>query len=236
MRVVSLVPSLTESIASVDPALLVGVTDWCTHPAGLAARRVRGTKNPDVAAIVELRPDVVIANREENRRLDVERLEAAGVRVWVSRIDTLAEAFAELHVLFADVLGRPAPGWLADAEGAWAARPAVPEADRPRVAVPIWRDPWMVVGSASFPHDVLAHLGLANAFGDRPRYPHVTLDELRSARATVLLPDEPYPFTGADAAECLPGVPTRLVDGRLLFWYGPSLVAAARLDPLAPQV
>lgn len=236
MRVVSLVPSLTESIASADPALLVGVTDWCTHPPGLAAQRVRGTKNPDVAAIVALAPDVVVANREENRKLDVERLRAAGVRVWVSRIDTLAEAFAELHVLFADVLGRPAPGWLADAERAWAARPSVPGPERPRVAVPIWRDPWMVVGSNSFPHDLLGRLGLANAFGDRTRYPHVDLADLRDAGATVLLPDEPYPFTRADADEALPGVPVRLVEGRLLFWYGPSLVDAARLDLLASQV
>ena len=78
-RVVSLVPSLTEALAVTVPDRLVGATDWCTHPAGLDVVRVRGTKNPDRAAIVALAPDLVIANQEENRQLDVQRLRAAGV-------------------------------------------------------------------------------------------------------------------------------------------------------------
>src|SRR5215467_10402389 len=82
-RVVSLVPSLTEAVAVSAPGRLVGVTDWCTHPPGLAATRVRGTKNPDRAAIIALAPDLVIANREENRKLDVTRLREAGLAVWV---------------------------------------------------------------------------------------------------------------------------------------------------------
>jgi len=81
-RVVSLVPSLTEALAVTVPERLVGATDWCTHPAGLDVARVRGTKNPDHRAIARLRPDLVVANQEENRRVDVERLRAAGVPVW----------------------------------------------------------------------------------------------------------------------------------------------------------
>jgi ABC-type hemin transport system substrate-binding protein len=76
---VSLVPSLTESVALTQPGALIGATDWCTHPAGLAVARVRGTKNPDIAAILALAPDLVIANKEENRRIDVHRLRAAGL-------------------------------------------------------------------------------------------------------------------------------------------------------------
>ena len=86
-RVVSLVPSLTEAIAVTAPGVLVGATNWCTHPAGLEVARVRGTKNPDRAAIAALRPDLVVANQEENRRVDVERLRSAGIPVWVTRID-----------------------------------------------------------------------------------------------------------------------------------------------------
>src|SRR3954451_13929778 len=86
-RLVSLVPSLTEALAVTVPDRLVGATDWCTHPADLDVQRVRGTKNPDRAAIVALRPDLVVANREENRRLDVERLRAAGLPVWVTVIE-----------------------------------------------------------------------------------------------------------------------------------------------------
>jgi ABC-type hemin transport system substrate-binding protein len=79
--VVSLVPSLTESVAMTRPEALVGATEWCTHPQGLGVRRVRGTKNPDRAAIAGLVPDLVLANQEENRRVDVERLRAAGIPV-----------------------------------------------------------------------------------------------------------------------------------------------------------
>jgi hypothetical protein len=78
-RVVSLVPSLTEAVAVSAPGLLAGATDWCTHPAGLTVTRVRGTKNPERAAIISLAPDLVIANKEENRELDVTRLREAGL-------------------------------------------------------------------------------------------------------------------------------------------------------------
>ena len=78
-RIVSLVPSLTESLAITVPGRLAGATDWCTHPAGLDVPRVRGTKNPNRAAIIALHPDLVVANREENRRHDVEHLRAAGI-------------------------------------------------------------------------------------------------------------------------------------------------------------
>jgi hypothetical protein len=88
------VPSLTEAIAATRRDALVGATDWCTHPADLDVDRVRGTKNPDRAAIAALAPDLVVANEEENRELDVERLRADGIAVWVTRIRTLDEAFA----------------------------------------------------------------------------------------------------------------------------------------------
>src|ERR1700760_678207 len=96
-RVVSLVPSLTESVAATRPGALAGATDWCTHPADLDVPRVRGTKNPDLAAIRALRPDLVLANQEENRRLDVERLRAAGASVWGSGIPTVAPALDSLR-------------------------------------------------------------------------------------------------------------------------------------------
>jgi len=86
-RVVSLVPSLTEAIAVTCPGRLVGATDWCTHPAGLDVARVRGTKNPDLRAIERLRPDLVVANQEENRELDVHRLRERGLAVWFSHAD-----------------------------------------------------------------------------------------------------------------------------------------------------
>jgi ABC-type Fe3+-hydroxamate transport system substrate-binding protein len=243
-RVVSLVPSLTEAVAVSAPGLLVGATDWCTHPAGLAVARVRGTKNPERAAITALAPDLVIANREENREFDVTRLRDAGLAVWVTVIESVPEALASMRRLIVGPLGLAVPDWLTAAERAWAgpgeggwAGPAAglesePRA-RPRVVVPIWRDPWMVVGARTFAGDVLSRLGLVNAFGAGPeRYPRVEVAQLRAAEPDlVLLPDEPYPFTAADGPEEFAGHRVVLLPGRLLTWYGPSL--ATSRDQLA---
>jgi ABC-type Fe3+-hydroxamate transport system substrate-binding protein len=224
-RVVSLVPSLTESVARTRPEALVGATDWCTHPADLDVTRVRGTKNPDVRAIAALRPDVVLANQEENRRLDVERLRAAGIPVWVTAIETVDAALASLRRMFEVALGWPGPEWLAAAAAAWADPPAI--AGR-RVAVPIWRDPWMVVGARTFTGDVLARLGQDTIWAaGAERYPHVEPADIEAAEPdVVLLPDEPYRFTADDGPEAFPGRRCAFVEGRVLTWYGPSLVTA----------
>ena len=221
-RVVSLVPSLTEALAATRPDALVGATDWCTHPADLDVTRVRGTKNPDVRRVVELGPDLVVANQEENRELDVRRLREAGVPVWVTVIETVPQAIAAMTRLFEEALGWGTPPWLAEVAAEW---------DRPlpavhtRVAVPIWRDPWMVVGRDTFTGDLLRRLGYANAFAEHAdRYPHVDLGEVdREGVDLVLLPDEPYEFTEDDGPEAFSSTPTALVSGRLITWYGPSL-------------
>ncbi|MGH3456736.1 helical backbone metal receptor [Aeromicrobium sp.] len=224
-QVVSLVPSLTEAIAATRPEALVGATDWCTHPAELDVARVRGTKNPDRAAIAALVPDLVIANQEENRELDVKRLRADGIAVWVTRIRTLDEAFTSMRRLFDAALGWDVPSWLDEAEHAWS---VPPHATGLRVAVPIWRDPWMVVGSNTFTGDVVARLGWHNVFGDSDeRYPHVELSDIdRDDVDLVLLPDEPYVFGPDDGPEAFTHAPIALVPGRSLTWYGPSLVHA----------
>jgi ABC-type Fe3+-hydroxamate transport system substrate-binding protein len=232
-RVVSLVPSLTESVAVTRPEALAGATTWCTHPADLDVPRVRGTKNPDLAAITRLKPDIVLANQEENRRVDVERLRAAGVPVWVTVIRTVDEAMTSLRSMFTSALGWPVPGWLAEAGQVWS-KPA--PAGGPRAAIPVWRDPWMVVGSDTFAGDLAARLGLVNVYGDHPgRYPHIDLDDLAARRPDlIVLPDEPYPFSAGDGPEMFPRQRVALVEGRSLTWYGPSLVTARNL--LAAQL
>lgn len=223
MRVVSLVPSITEALAGIRSDALVGATDWCTHPAGLDVTRVRGTKNPDLAAIRALSPDLVVANKEENRELDVRRLRDAGIRVHVTEIETVPQALDAYDELL-DLLGWDPPAWLAEARALWdTPLPAV----RRRVAIAIWRDPWMVVGARTFTGDLARRLGLANVFADHDdRYPHVSVAEIEASGAElVLLPDEPYLFTADDGPEAFT-LPTELVSGRLLTWYGPSLVEA----------
>ncbi|MFD3804209.1 helical backbone metal receptor [Streptomyces sp. NPDC058611] len=226
-RVVSLVPSLTEAVAVSAPGLLVGVTDWCTHPPDLGgAVRIGGTKNPDVRRIAELRPDLVIANEEENRAPDLAALRAAGLEVLLTEVRDLPQALRELDRLLVGVLGLTRPGWLADAEAAWA-RAAEPAAFV-TAFVPVWRRPWMVLGRDTFAGDVLARLGVRNVYaGHTERYPRISVEELAASGCDlVVLPDEPYRFTAADGPEAFPGMPAALVSGRHLTWYGPSLAEA----------
>ena len=238
-RVVSLVPSLTEAVAAGAPGLIVGATAWCTHPAGLEAERIGGTKNPDTARIVAMRPDLVIANEEENRVPDLDALRAAGIPVWVTRVHTLNQAFASLDRLLTLACGLDRPVWLDEAVAAWspvtaspvaASSPVEGAAHPPRrtAIVPIWRRPWMVLGRDTFAGDLLARLGVDNLYAHHAeRYPAVPLAALRAAGADlVVLPDEPYAFAAHDGPEAFPGLPAALVSGRHLTWYGPSLVRA----------
>lgn len=227
-RVVSLVPSLTEAVAASAPGLLAGATEWCTHPADLNVVRVRGTKNPDIAAVVALAPDLVVANQEENRASDVDALRAAGIPVYVTDIRTLDGAFASLGRMLA-ACGVTGAEWLDEARRAWdaVAQPSV----RTRAVVPIWRRPWMAVGRDTFTGAVLARLGIDNVLCEDPeRYPRFDPDALPEHNL-VVLPDEPYDFTAEDGPEAFPGTRSVLVSGRLLTWYGPSLAEAARVLP-----
>lgn len=220
-RVVSLVPSLTEALATVSPESIVGATDWCTHPADLATTRVRGTKNPSLDAIRDLSPEVVVANKEENRELDVRRLRESGVQVWVTDIRTVPQAIESMGRLF-DALGWAPPSWLAEARELW----STPQPPRRRTVAAIWRDPWMWVGANTFTGDLLERVGLPNAI-DQPRYPTLPVEHVDGLGADLaLLPDEPYVFTADDGPEAFTHTPTALVQGRLLTWYGPSLVEA----------
>ncbi len=228
-RVVSLVPSLTEALASVDHSCLVGATTFCEFPANLEVTRVRGTKNPHLSAIVELAPDVVIANMEENRERDVIALREAGIPVWVTRIERVDEALSSMRRMFG-ALDWQVPQWLTEAELVWSAAPTLPPL---RVAVPIWKKPWMVVGPRTFADDLLRRLGLVNAFGEGSvgpapdRYPRVELEQIdRADLDLVILPDEPYVFSRDDGQPDFRQVPTALFNGRFLTWYGPSLVEA----------
>lgn len=220
-RVVSIVPSLTEAIAATRRELLVGATDWCTHPQDLDVTRVRGTKNPDVALIRELAPDVVIANAEENRAADLDALRAAGIAVWVTAPTTLDESLGSLRRLLSAITGE-VPQWLVDADAIWSTPYAGP---RRRAVVPIWRRPWMALGRDTFAGDVLARLGIDNVLAESPeRYPKFDPARLPEYDV-VVLPDEPYAFSVNDGPEAFTR-PAKCVSGRRLTWYGPSLVEA----------
>jgi ABC-type Fe3+-hydroxamate transport system substrate-binding protein len=234
-RVVSLVPSLTEwqVVAGVGERL-VGATDWCLEPADALAGlpRVRGTKNPDRAAISGLEPDLVQANAEENRKLDVQRLEAALTAVFVTMPTTVAGAVAELRDLAAAVGDLPGAAAL-DAEAVAAVADSYHRRPgrRVRYACAVWRDPWMWLGRRTYAADLLGLAGGEPVLDDpASRYPRLDPGALAAlGPEVVLLPSEPYEFAAADAEEVAAtfgGPRVELVDGRALTWYGPRIPAA----------
>ena len=228
-RVVSLVPSLTEAVAVSAPRVLVGATDYCVHPPDLDVVRVGGSKYPSVEAVLAARPDLVLANAEENRPEEVSALREAGVPVWVTEAAAdVPTGLASVRRMLTGPLGLAAPDWLGAAEAAW----STPAPMLATAIVPVWRRPWVLVGGRTFAGDVLRRLGVANAYDAHPdRYPRPPLDELTAALSEgradlVVLPDEPYLFTADDGPDAFPGARCALVDGRLLTWCGPSLVEA----------
>lgn len=208
MRVVSLVPSVTETLLAWG-VVPVGVTRFCEHPELPA---VGGTKDPDVAAIVGLRPDLVVVNDEENRREDADALLALGVAVHVVRIGAVSDVGAAL-VELTDRIGMGPP----------TATPLPPPVRLGlRAFVPIWRRPWMTLDATTYGSSVLARLGVTNVFAEaRSRYPEVTLAEVAERRPDVVLaPSEPYPFGERHEDELAVVAPVRFVDGKDLFWWG----------------
>ncbi|WP_326568550.1 helical backbone metal receptor [Amycolatopsis rhabdoformis] len=224
-RVVSLVPSLTEAVEVSAPGHLVGATDYCTHPSTLDVPRVGGSKYPKVDDVLALRPDLVLANSEENRPEDVERLRANGIPVFVMEAAaSVPAALGSLRRLLTQVYELDQPAWLVEAEELWRTTAPV----RHHAVIPVWRKPWIVLGHDTFAGDVLRRVGVANAYANaEDRYPRPPLAELQAARADiVVLPDEPYEFTADDGPGFFPNLRPLLVSGRYLTWYGPSLVEA----------
>lgn len=227
MRIVSLCPSTTESLARIvegseDGPRLVGVTRFCVHPEPVVSTltRVGGTKDPKLERIVDLAPDLVVMNREENRIEDHDALVAAGLRVIADMPRTVAEVPGHLR-------------WLGEAVGceqraeteARRVEVAMEEAGRARAefrfAYLIWRRPWMAVGPDTYTDDLLSRAGGRNVVGGS-RYPELELAQLADADV-ILLPDEPFPFGEKHLPELraqLPKARFRFVDGEAHCWHG----------------
>lgn len=229
MRVVSLVPSLSELIWEVAPEVLVGRTRFCTEPEEVrTVTVVGGTKNPDIAAVAALGPDLVIVNKEENRMQDVDALRLAGLTVLVTDINTVEEAMSAI-VDISTRLARPDHGWEIARDIALALREPLPER-RPRVFVAVWHQPLMGLGSESYGHDLIERSGAENVLAGRPRYPEVTLEEVAELHPDlILLPDEPYPFKEKHLGGYAEIAPARIIDGKLLWWYGPRMPESMRV-------
>jgi ABC-type Fe3+-hydroxamate transport system substrate-binding protein len=239
LRIVSLVPSLTEALFAFGVGEgVIGRTRYCTQPPRAVGRvaKVGGTKKVDVGRVLGLDPDLVVAVKEENTRENIEGLRAAGVPVFVGAPETVEDAVKMLGEL-AERVGAPkapAEAVLGPIERTYnRLREAEPERAR-RVFVPIWKEPYMSVGSDTYVHDVLKTCGGENVCGDSTRYPVVSLEEIEDLEPeVVLLPDEPYPFSAEDLPEFYAlDIPAaredriHLVDGKLLTWYGPRMASS----------
>ena len=242
-RIVSLVPSWTETLFALGLGeRVVGVTKFCVAPAERveSLRKVGGTKNPDLRTIATLAPDLVIANAEENRREDVERMRSQRFPVLVTYPRTVPAAVESLLKIGrlagreaeAGAMAREITRTVSEVEadvGVWAKL-------RLRAFCPIWKKPWMAFNADTYAHDVLRMMGFNNVYAAAgKRYPATTLDEAIELRPdVVLLPDEPYEFSDKDVDELRmvlpPGLARRvlIVSGRDLHWYGVHMVSGLK--------
>ncbi len=232
MRLVSLCPSLTELVFDLGRGdQLIGRTKFCVHPAGRVEQveSVGGTKNPKVARILELAPDLVLLNEEENRREDADALMASGVRCHVSFPRDIADTAHMVRDIGATIRASAEAERIAATieQRARRVRESARSAPPVRYVYMIWRKPWMVAAGNTFVTAMLALPGGVNVFGDRmERYPTVTSEELAAADPDVmLLSSEPFPFKEKHAEELsaatgLPRERMQLVDGEYLTWHG----------------
>lgn len=238
-RIISLVPSQTELLFTLglDDAV-AGITKFCVHPDTWyhSKPRIGGTKAIDTARVDALRPDLIIANKEENEKPQIEAL-ASRYPVWISDVKTLADALDmirdigrltgtfEKATTLADDIAREFSTLSDETSSAPSSPPHFPSA-----AYFIWRNPWMAAGGDTFIHDMLHHCGFSNAFTDEDRYPTIHLPELAGRPCPIiLLSSEPYPFRKRhidEVREVLPDARVLLVDGEYFSWYGSRLLQA----------
>ena len=230
-RIVSLVPSQTELLA--DLALeeqVLGITKFCIHPQHWYQRKTRigGTKTLNLAKIAALQPDLIIGNKEENDREQIEAL-ASRFPLWMSDIATLPDALAMIREI-GRLTYRALPA-NALADGILADFALLTPPEKPlRVAYLIWRKPYMAAGANTFVHEMLQHAGFENVFAHKTRYPEISLADLAETQPdAVFLSSEPYPFAAKHLNElqnACPAAAVLLVDGELFSWYGSRLKAA----------
>ena len=231
-RIISLVPSQTELLASLGlDNQVVGITRFCIHPTDWfrPKKRVGGTKQINTAVIHDLKPDLIIANKEENVKEQIEEL-AAYYPVWVSDVNNLPDACTMIEQIGC-LTGKEqrAREMVIEIKKQFSRLPKRLKG-RPRTAYLIWQDPYMTIGGDSFIHSMLEAAGFQNIFGNQTRYPEISIAELQALQPDLLLlSSEPFPFKQqhADRLQALlPSTKIMLVDGEMFSWYGSHLLKA----------
>lgn len=229
-RIISVVPSITELLYTLGlEEEVVGITKFCIHPEEWfrTKQRVGGTKKLNIDIIKDLQPDLIIANKEENNRQQIEEL-AAFHPVWVNDITTLEEACAMIKTISQMV--------ALEVEGDDLLQTITSEFGKLRLhqkpayckaVYLIWKEPYMTVGGDTFIHNMMKRAGFQNSFGSQKRYPQLTIEDLKNNDFDVLLlSSEPYPFSHQHVDELqalLPHIKIILVDGEAFSWYGSHL-------------
>jgi len=234
-RIISLVPSQTEFLYDLGlEQQVVGITKFCVHPEQWYRTKVKvgGTKTVDLEKVRALRPDLVIANKEENVKEQVEAI-SKYCRVYVSDIKTLEDAYRMMEEV-GEMTGREvmARQIVEQIQDGFKSFPSVGE-NSERVLYVIWRKPWMGAGGDTFIHALLSECGWKNVLADQPRYPEFTADDLATWRPDrILLSSEPYPFKERHTEEFqrhCPDAHIQLVDGELFSWYGSRLLKSVEV-------
>lgn len=238
MRIVSLVPSLSETLCDLGlEDEIVGVTRWCVRPADLMAEKekVGGTKDPDIARIVELQPDLVVVDTDENRREDAAAIAGKGVPLFVSRVHAVGDVAPTIRALGEATKRVAEAKQLAhDAEDAieGVRRSAFAEREV-RLLVPVWRRPWIAPRGDTYLSSVVELAGARNLFHDSPkRWAEFDPDALPAQPDGVLLPTEPYRFRPKDVewfeSHGYAKGSVSLVNGQEATWFGSRTVTGVR--------
>lgn len=229
-KIVSTVPSQTELLFFLGMENKIsGITNFCTHPADKIVNicKIGGTKNLNISKIFQLKPDIIIAGKEENDKDQINKLKQL-FPVWISDVNSYSDAIAmiqKLGLLFdqsdlaINLVKQIQKGFN-----------KVRTKPKPKIVYLIWRDPYMTVGSNTFINDIFIKIGFENLFNHLQRYPVITIDELKNSQPEfILLPSEPYPFKDIHINEfnkICPNSNVLLVNGEMFGWYGNRLAVA----------
>jgi ABC-type Fe3+-hydroxamate transport system substrate-binding protein len=232
-RIVSLVPSQTELLHYLQlEQEVVGITKFCVHPLAWFKHKTRigGTKAVKMDIIHQLQPDLVLANKEENVKEQIEAI-ATHYPTWISDINNLTDSLAMIKQVGAITGKAERANQLADSIAAGFSSLS-PHPQQPRACYLIWQKPYMTIGADTFIHDMLTRCGFENIFRNTTRYPETTIEELQSLNCQVLLlSSEPFPFQQKHIPELqlqLPNTKIILVDGEFFSWYGSRLLQAPK--------
>jgi ABC-type Fe3+-hydroxamate transport system substrate-binding protein len=232
-KIISLVPSQTELLydLGLDPEV-AGITKFCIHPQEWfrTKKRIGGTKNIHLQEIAALQPDLILANKEENVKTQVDAL-AEHFPVYVSDVGNYEEALKMIADIGSLTHTQEEAADLVIKIRAEFDQLSVQNYPPLRTAYLIWKDPYMTVGADTFIHNMMEKAGLVNMYADEDRYPSVTLQALSERKPElVLLSSEPYPFKQKHIDELkafLPGSKIILADGEMFSWYGSRMLKAA---------